>query len=117
MPDIYATLAQILRGADYDGNPITFKLVDLAPGFAWAGSAVTPTPDMTITVEKPTGLINSSNTVFTTSVTPGTLLLFLNGVLLNALADFTIDYTLSTATITMTVAPETGNSLTAVSFV
>ena len=62
--------------------------------------------------EAPSGSVNGSNTSFTVSQTPATnsLLLFRNGVLQQAGGE---DYSLSTATITMTTAPATGDSLQA----
>lgn len=63
--------------------------------------------------EVPSGSINSSNVTFTLAHTPspsGSLALFLNGQELIAAG---ADYTLSTATITMTAAPKTGDVLIA----
>lgn len=62
--------------------------------------------------ETPSGLINGANTTYTLAHTPNpalSLRLFLNGLLQVA----TVDYTLATATITMTSAPLTGASLIA----
>jgi hypothetical protein len=63
--------------------------------------------------ETPTGTINSSNTSFTLANTPvsGTEMLFQNGILL--VAGSGKDYTISTATITFTTAPATGDVLLA----
>jgi hypothetical protein len=63
--------------------------------------------------EIPTGTINGVNTTFTLAATPnptGSLELFLNGVLQRAGGN---DYTLSVSTITMAVAPATGDTLIA----
>lgn len=63
--------------------------------------------------ETPTGTINGSNTSFTLAHTPSptaSLSLYLNGQLLIAGG---ADYTLATATITMTAAPATGDVLRA----
>lgn len=57
------------------------------------------------TREAPAGTLNGSNAVFTLSFTPSpaaSLLLFLNGVQQNP----AVDYTISGATITYTVAPQ-----------
>ncbi len=62
----------------------------------------------------PTGLINDSNTVFTLSAIPNpatSLELRLNGMILKAGAGN--DFTLSGSTITMAVAPASGDTLTA----
>ena len=63
--------------------------------------------------ETPSGSINGSNTAFTLANTPtsGTLKLYLNGVRLVVGAGN--DYTLSGASITMTTAPVSGDSLIA----
>mgnify|MGYP001615424069 FL=1 len=55
--------------------------------------------------ETPSGTLNGSNVTFTLAFTPvsGTEMLFLNGILQNAGAGN--DYTISTVTITMAVAP------------
>lgn len=63
--------------------------------------------------ETPTGSINGSNTSFTLAHTPNpsaSLLLFKNG---QKLEPGGADYSLSTNTITATVAPKTGDTLTA----
>lgn len=63
--------------------------------------------------ETPSGTINGSNTAFTLAFTPVTttsLEVYLDGLLLLQ----TTDYTLSTATITMTTAPALGQTLRAV---
>jgi hypothetical protein len=62
-----------------------------------------------VTREVPTGLINGSNVTFTLANTPvaGTECIFLNGLLQNVGAGN--DYTISGATITFVVAPETGS--------
>ena len=60
--------------------------------------------------EIPTGLINSSNTTYTLANTPSpatSLKVYLNGVRQR----LTTDYTLATATITMTEAPTTGDNI------
>ncbi len=62
--------------------------------------------------ETPSGTVNGSNVTFTLAHTPNpaaSLMLFINGVLQIAGTDFT----LSTATITMSSAPTTGAILTA----
>ena len=66
-----------------------------------------------VTEETPSGSINGSNTAFTLANTPtaGTLKLYLNGLRLKSGAGN--DYTLSTATITMTTAPVSGDVLLA----
>jgi hypothetical protein len=74
---------------------------DLAWGSASAGFA---------DKETPTGLINSSNAVYTLAHTPSpaaSLQLFRNGVLQTAGG---VDYTLATATITYATAPTTGDT-------
>jgi len=62
-----------------------------------------------VTREVPTGTINGSNVTFTLANTPiaGTECIFLNGLLQNVGAGN--DYTISGATITFVVAPETGS--------
>lgn len=63
--------------------------------------------------EIPSGVINSSNTSFTLSVTPpanAAVRLYLDGILLFR----TVEYNLSGSAITMTSAPATGQSLIAV---
>lgn len=64
-----------------------------------------------VTEETPSGSINGSNTAFTLANTPtaGTLKVYLNGLRLKSGAGN--DYTLSTATITMTTAPVSGDVL------
>ena len=71
-----------------------------------SGSGATPTLN-----EVPSGTINSSNVTFTLAATPSAagISLFLNGLLLKP----TTDYSLATATITMVVAPTTGDTLLA----
>lgn len=66
-----------------------------------------------VTREVPSGSINSSNVTFTLANTPtaGTECLYLNGLLQNVGAGN--DYTISGATITFVVAPETGSVLLA----
>lgn len=62
--------------------------------------------------ETPTGLINSANVTYTLANTPSpvsSLQLYRNGVLQRR----TVDYTISGLTITMTTAPQTGDSLKA----
>ena len=62
--------------------------------------------------ETPTGTINGSNTTFTLAHTPSgtSLMLFKNG---QKLEPGGADFSLATATITMTAAPKTGDILTA----
>lgn len=62
-----------------------------------------------VDAEVPSGTINGSNVTFTLAFTPtsGSLHLFLNGVRLRP----TTDYAISVATITMVVAPDTGDWL------
>jgi hypothetical protein len=63
--------------------------------------------------ETPSGLVNSSNTVFTLANTPSpgaSLQLFENGLLQNPSGN---DYSLSGNTITFTIAPSTGSALLA----
>lgn len=63
--------------------------------------------------ELPSGTVNGSNVTFTlanTPVTTASVSLFLNGILLIP----TTDYSISTATITMTTAPALGQTLRAV---
>lgn len=62
--------------------------------------------------ETPTGSINGSNTSFTLAGTPltGSLRLYQNGIRLNGGGN---DYSITTATITMTTAPTTGDVLLA----
>jgi fiber protein len=64
-----------------------------------------------VTRETPTGTINGVNTTFTLAATPtaGTEEVFLNGLLLEPGAGN--DYTISGATITMLVVPQTGDRL------
>ena len=66
-----------------------------------------------VTRETPTGSINGANATFTLAATPtaGTEEVFLNGLLLEAGAGN--DYTISGATITMLVIPQTGDRLKA----
>lgn len=66
--------------------------------------------------ETPTGAVNGSNTAFGLANTPatGTLMLFLNGQLLEVGAGN--DFTLSGATITMLQVPQTGDKLRATYF-
>jgi fiber protein len=66
-----------------------------------------------VTRETPTGTINGSNATFTLAATPtaGTEEIFLNGILLEPGAGN--DYTISGATITMLVVPQTGDRLKA----
>ncbi len=62
-----------------------------------------------VDAETPTGAINDANAIFTLAHTPSpavSLQLFINGQLLTAGG---VDYTLSTATITVGVAPPTGS--------
>lgn len=57
----------------------------------------------------PTGLINSSNTVYTLPTVPGSVVLvFLNGLLQQGGG---VDYTLSGSTVTFVAAPATGDTL------
>ena len=64
-----------------------------------------------VTRETPSGLVNGSNTTYTLANTPvsGTEEVFLNGILLDSGAGN--DYTLSGATITMLVTPQTNDKL------
>jgi hypothetical protein len=64
-----------------------------------------------VTRESPSGLINGSNTTYTLANTPsvGTEEVFLNGILLDPGAGN--DYTISGATITMLVTPQTNDKL------
>lgn len=66
-----------------------------------------------VTEETPSGSINGSNVTFTIAYTPtsGSLKLFLNGIRLKSGSGN--DYTISTATITMTSAPITNDVLIA----
>lgn len=61
--------------------------------------------------ETPTGLVNGSNTIYTLANTPvaGTEQVFLNGIMLDPGAGN--DYTISGATITMLVTPQTNDKL------
>ncbi len=63
-----------------------------------------------VTRETPSGLVNSSNTVYTLASTPiaGTEHVHLNGILM---ASGGTDYTISSATITFVTAPATGDIL------
>lgn len=63
-----------------------------------------------VTRETPSGLVNSSNTVYTLAFTPiaGTESVFLNGILM---ASGAVDYSISSATITFVTAPATGDIL------
>lgn len=63
----------------------------------------------TITSENPSGDINGSNQTYILANTPLNLSLYLNGQRLT----YTTDYTLSAATITMVIAPLTGDILRA----
>lgn len=78
-----------------------------------ADTSGTLSPSNFVTEETPSGSINGSNTAFTLANTPtaGTLKLYLNGLRLKSGAGN--DYTLSTATITMTTAPVSGDVLLA----
>jgi len=66
-----------------------------------------------VTRETPTGTINGANATFTLAATPtaGSEEIFLNGLLLESGAGN--DYTISGATITMLVVPQTGDRLKA----
>ena len=84
-------------------------LLDWWNGSAWLEVGTgTLTPTNFVTREVPTGLINSSNVTFTLANIPttGTECVYLNGLLQNAGGN---DYSISTNTITFTVAPETGS--------
>lgn len=69
-----------------------------------------------VNMETPSGTINGSNTAFSLANTPvsGTVMLFLNGILLEAGSGN--DYTISTASITMATAPVSGDKLRATYF-
>lgn len=69
---------------------------------------VTPAPIARTVTETPTGLIDGVNATFTISHAPNSVLLFLNGVLQTVGRDFTLSFT----TLTLTSAPEVGDSLT-----
>lgn len=87
---------------------------DTGSGFRWSGSTweiITQSVNFA-DKETPSGTVNSSNTAFTLANTPSpgaSLMFFVNGIL----QAVTVDYTLSTATITCTTAPETGAVLLA----
>jgi hypothetical protein len=84
-------------------NPYRFLYT---PGYAGPGSGGSGLS----TKEYPTGTINSSNTVFTLSVTPSALLMvFRNGLLL----ELGVHYTVTGSTITFANAPLTGDWLVA----
>jgi hypothetical protein len=85
------------------------KLLEIASTAGSGGGSLS----ITRTHETPSGLVNSSNTIFSVSQTPfgaGYFDLYLDGVLLRE----TTHYTRSGVTITMTTAPETGQELDAV---
>jgi hypothetical protein len=79
-----------LNGTTYTGSGSTVNFVDK---------------------ETPTGLVNSSNTVFTVAFTPiaGSEYVYRNGILQEAGAGN--DYTISGGTITFLTAPPTGNRI------
>lgn len=66
-----------------------------------------------VNMETPSGTVNGSNDTFTLANTPvsGTVMLFKNGILLEAGSGN--DYTISTATITMATAPVSGDKIRA----
>ncbi len=68
-------------------------------------------PANVVTREVPSGLVNGSNTTYTLANTPvvGTEQVYLNGILLDVGAGN--DYTISGATITMLVTPQTNDKL------
>lgn len=76
-------------------------------------TAGTLSPTNFVTEETPSGSINGSNTSFTIANTPtaGTVKLYLNGVRQKSGAGN--DYTITTNTITMTIAPVSGDVLIA----
>lgn len=99
-------------------NTLTFAGTDISTlnigaGGTLGSNAFTSTAFLAsanyIVREVPTGSINSSNTTYTLAHTPisGKESVYLNGLLLI----ITTDYTISTNTITMVVAPFTGDSL------
>jgi hypothetical protein len=96
MPSLYVLLASDLIKDTYD---------DINSNFALLNAALSSFADN----ETPSGLVNSSNTVFTLAHTPvaGSLLLFRNGVL----QVVGTNYTLVGGTITFTSAPSTGNTI------
>lgn len=83
-------------------DPTTHRvLVDATGGLSFADS------------ETPSGAINGSNVTYTLAHTPspaGSLILTVNG---QVLAPVGVDFTLSTATITMNTAPPSGSSVLA----
>lgn len=77
-----------------------------------AQNTVPYAPAVTLTTETPSGTVDGSNKTFTLGTTPsGLLLLFRND---GFLAPGGVDYSLSGNTLTMTVAPQPGDILTAV---
>lgn len=91
-------------GGTLGTTSITFQNVQTSAGLSNANF---------VDAETPSGTINGSNTAFTLANTPvtGSLQLFLNGVRLVVGAGN--DYTLTGASISMTTAPITGDSLIA----
>lgn len=108
-----------------NGSATTFMRSDAAPAFGNLTGDVTSIGMATSVAmstilsghfanrETPSGTINGSNTSFTLAHTPvsGTEDLYLNGQLLTAGGS---DYSISTNTITMTVAPVSGDILRAI---
>lgn len=66
-------------------------------------------PNVFVDQEIPSGVKNSSNTIFTLANTPiaGSVYVYLNGLL----CENTIDYTIASATITFTIAPDPSDSI------
>ncbi len=105
--------ALLTQGVDYTIANATITMTTApAPGQSlWAVYSGTITPAQ----EVPSGAVNGVNTTFTLVGTPNTnsrLCLFLDGLLLTQGAGK--DYTLSTSTITMAVAPNPGQKLYAI---
>lgn len=90
------------QGGTLGTTPITFQQIPTSPGLSNSNF---------VDKEIPTGAINGLNTSFTLASTPvaGSEHGYLNGLLLEAGAGN--DYTISGATITMSVAPLTGEKL------
>ena len=125
--DTVSTIVKRDSSGDFSAGTITANLTGNA-----SGSAATITGSLTgdvtstgmattiamstvlaahlATRETPSGTINGSNTAFTLAHTPisGTESVYLNGQLLNAGSS---DYSISTNTITMVIAPVSGDSL------
>lgn len=105
--DLYTFTSVDARQAVGANDTVLMADSTTSTGIKWAAASATSM----VRNETPSGTINSSNTSFTLASTPLTnsLRLYLNGQRLT----YTNDYTLSGTTITMVVAPTTGDTLLA----